>query len=230
MVIYKITNLVNGKVYVGKRAYSKEKFLKSYYYGSGKYITLAIKKYGKWNFSKEVIEECESLEDMGKREKYWIKELDTMRPNGYNLCIGGNGAVGYHHTEEWKYEMSKLRRGKKHSEEWCRRISESNKGKKRSEEIREKMRKSHLGIPLSEKHKQGLSKSHRGEKNYWFGKKLSEEHKRKLSISHSLLVGEKSPSFGRKVSEETKQKIRASLIEMWRIKKLSKGMLNNEQS
>jgi len=61
MVIYKITNKINGKIYIGKRKLAKKLFEMSNYWGSGKYIKMAINKYGKDNFTREVIYECSSL-------------------------------------------------------------------------------------------------------------------------------------------------------------------------
>jgi len=85
-VIYKITNLINNKIYVGKDVKNR-----SYYYGSGKVLKFAIKKYGKENFKKEIIEECDK-EQLSKREVYWIKKLRSNTANiGYNLTSGGEG-------------------------------------------------------------------------------------------------------------------------------------------
>ncbi len=72
MIIYKTTNLINGKFYVGKDASNNPN-----YYGSGLLLAKAIKKYGKENFKKEILEECQSLKDLNIREKYWIASLDA---------------------------------------------------------------------------------------------------------------------------------------------------------
>jgi group I intron endonuclease len=82
--IYKITNTINGKIYVGKQSTNRKN-----YYGSGKLIKYAIKKYGIENFTKEII--CEVVGDIlgSETEIYWIQKLDGL--NGYNLEIHGNG-------------------------------------------------------------------------------------------------------------------------------------------
>jgi group I intron endonuclease len=85
MVIYKTTNLVNGKFYIGKDVKNKKSYL-----GSGKVLKQAIQKYGKDNFKKEILERCNTLEELDEREKYWIKELKAIE-NGYNLTEGGTG-------------------------------------------------------------------------------------------------------------------------------------------
>jgi len=85
MIIYKTTNLINGKFYVGKDSKNLP-----YYLGSGKALKFAIKKYGIENFKKEILEECFSLNELNEREKFWIDELDAIR-NGYNMTDGGTG-------------------------------------------------------------------------------------------------------------------------------------------
>ena len=93
--IYKITNIINNKKYVGKTEHPPTKRWKEHL-GSARNpimaISHAIHKYGPENFKFEVIEECLS-EDVNKKETYWIGKLDTFE-NGYNSTLGGDGAVG----------------------------------------------------------------------------------------------------------------------------------------
>jgi hypothetical protein len=77
-VIYKITNLLNGKIYIGK-----ELKYNIQYYGSGILIRKAIIKYGQENFRKDIIEECQ-VDQLNEREKYWIEFLNSRAPVGYN--------------------------------------------------------------------------------------------------------------------------------------------------
>jgi len=86
--IYKITNLINEKFYIGKHI---TKNLNDNYYGSGKIIRSAIKKYGKENFSKEVICLCNNIEEMNELEKYLISENLKRNTSNYNLGPGGDG-------------------------------------------------------------------------------------------------------------------------------------------
>lgn len=87
MQIYKTVNLINGKWYIGKDAGDRD-----YYLGSGSAITNAIKKYGKENFKKIKIEECDSLEQLKDREKYWIKITNAIEDEmSYNILPGGEG-------------------------------------------------------------------------------------------------------------------------------------------
>ena len=73
MVVYKTTNMVNGKIYVGKYEGDRESYL-----GSGYILKKAIKKYGKENFKREIIERCNSIKELIEKEKYWIKTIPLM--------------------------------------------------------------------------------------------------------------------------------------------------------
>jgi group I intron endonuclease len=103
MIIYKTTNLINGKFYVGKDAKNRK-----YYLGSGKVLRLAIEKYGKENFKKEILEVCSSLEELSEREKYWIKALDSIN-SGYNITEGGTGGDTYTFNPHKELISSKLK-------------------------------------------------------------------------------------------------------------------------
>lgn len=86
-VIYKTTNLLNGKIYIGKDARNDNT-----YFGSGLILKNAIKKYGIQNFKKEILETCNSFKELNEREIYWIKYYNsTDKTIGYNIAIGGLG-------------------------------------------------------------------------------------------------------------------------------------------
>lgn len=85
MIIYKTTNLINQKFYIGKDTHNNPN-----YYGSGKRLKLVIKKYGIKNFKKEIIEICDNLVQLNERGKFWIKELKAIN-EGYNISLGGDG-------------------------------------------------------------------------------------------------------------------------------------------
>ena len=87
MIIYKTTNLVNGKFYIDKDTKNNKD-----YFGSGKLLNSAIKKYGKQNFKKEILEICDSISSLNECEKYWIKKLNAQNKEiGYNIMDGGDG-------------------------------------------------------------------------------------------------------------------------------------------
>ena len=90
MIIYKTINLINGKIYIGKSCQNNKNYL-----GSGTILKKAIKKYGKDNFTKEVLEEGVTDHDyLCEREKYWIKICNSTNSDiGYNICLGGEGVI-----------------------------------------------------------------------------------------------------------------------------------------
>lgn len=105
--IYKITNLVNGKVYIGQsihistRLYQHKK-IRGISHGS--LIDKAIQKYGVENFSFEILELCLKNE-LDEKEKKFIQEYNSITPNGYNIKEGGQGgAIPYKCKPVYKYD------------------------------------------------------------------------------------------------------------------------------
>ena len=89
-IIYKITNKVNGKSYIGQTRYTIEFRWKQHQHkNDNTYFHNAIHKYGIENFSIEILEKC-NIEDLHSREIFYIAKYDTFK-NGYNLTIGGDG-------------------------------------------------------------------------------------------------------------------------------------------
>jgi len=87
MFVYLTTNLINGKKYIGK-----QKDTNPLYLGSGKILRIAIKKYSKINFKKEIIEECINESHLNEREKYWIAYYNAVESaDFYNIAEGGMG-------------------------------------------------------------------------------------------------------------------------------------------
>lgn len=106
--IYKTTNSVNNKIYVGQK--KSDKFLNEKYIGSGKRLWDAVSCYGIDKFRVELLEECNSAEELNEAEIRWISVLRATDPEiGYNMSSGGhvprlngehNGFYGKHHTAE----------------------------------------------------------------------------------------------------------------------------------
>ena len=90
--IYKITNKLNGKIYVGKH---QTKDLNDGYMGSGKLLRRAIAKYGIENFKKEILFQFDSETEMNSKEAELVTEEFCLREDTYNLCEGGHGGFGY---------------------------------------------------------------------------------------------------------------------------------------
>ena len=88
--IYKVTNLTNNKYYIGKRQYDGL-IENDIYLGSGKLIKMAIKKYGRKSFSKDILHICSTLEELNLREKEIITEEIINDIMSYNLALGGGG-------------------------------------------------------------------------------------------------------------------------------------------
>lgn len=92
--IYKITNKVNGKSYIGQTRYTVEfRWRQHQHKKDNTHFHCAIRKYGAENFTVETLEECE-LADMDSREIFYIAKYDTYN-NGYNSSTGGDGMVGH---------------------------------------------------------------------------------------------------------------------------------------
>ena len=158
--VYKTTNTVNGKYYIGMHQTND---LNDSYLGSGKILKQAIKKYGAENFSKEILYVFDNEQEMRDKEK----ELVVISEDTYNLCDGGKGGFGY-------LNRSGL---------------SSRKGSAHSLDSKKKMSENRRGIPVSEQTKLKLSKNN-GMKNAdakkkisnaLTGKSKSEEHKRKIA-------------------------------------------------
>ena len=96
MYIYKITNIVTQKCYVGQTIRTPEKRFRVHCYDASRnpnhsYLHRAIQKYGREVFTVELLEEC-SPETLDSQEKFWIYFLNTKAPNGYNIKCGGAGS------------------------------------------------------------------------------------------------------------------------------------------
>lgn len=117
MIIYKITNRINGKCYIGQTVGTLDARWKRHCKDNSKCTAIhnAIVKYGKDNFTVEEIDNAVSQDELNEKEAYWITKLNTLSPNGYNLQNGG-----------LREQLSK---------ESCERISDTIKEKYRNGEI-----------------------------------------------------------------------------------------------
>jgi len=178
--IYLITNKINGKIYVGKHSTNN---LDDGYMGSGVVIKKAINKYGIENFTKDYLAFCDTENKLNWFEKFYIKKYKA-RETGYNLTDGGDGVLGWHHSEETKEKLRKPL-----SESTKQKLRDFNIGLHHSEETKIKMHNSHIGKTFSEEHKQHISNVRKG--------KASEPHRSertKFKISNNMKGVSKSES------------------------------------
>ncbi len=111
LVVYQITNLINKKSYIGITNNLKRRIHEHFNYSqkSKYYLHNAIKKYRRDNFEVSIIDKANTWKELCKKEIYWIKELNTRSPNGYNLTDGGEGVLGFRQIGR---KVSKKTRGK----------------------------------------------------------------------------------------------------------------------
>ncbi len=193
--IYLTTNLINGKIYVGKR---KLKKFSHYYKGSGTILREAFKKYGRENFSCILIDTAETNEELCTKEQYWIKYYNSRDPDiGYNITAGGEGSIGYKHSEEAKQKMHDAKIGKPLSPEWIEHREASRAGFKHSEETKQKISQANKGHKVSDETRKKLSKAGKG-------RTVSEETKQKLRESRAKVLADGTWV----ISESGRQKLR----------------------
>jgi group I intron endonuclease len=163
MVIYKITNKINGKVYVGQTIGSIYSRFKSHTYKSSKCTKLynSIKKYGKENFKIEIIEKCNSMKELNKREEYWISKLNTIE-DGYNLQSGGNNRIPCKETRE---KLSKIGKVAQNRPETIKRSIETSINMWKNPKYKAKMSKIFSKLADSDKMSEKASKLWKNEKS-----------------------------------------------------------------
>lgn len=222
MQVYKTINLVNNKFYIGQDSKDDPSYL-----GSGVKIKNAIKKYGRNNFRKEIIEsDIENLEKLNEREIYWINFYwETSSHIMYNIAKHRFGGVstGFRTKEHYQKIVETRRKNGsyiglpgKRSQEIKEKISKGNKGKKRSPEAIEKNRISHLGKSHSEESKKIMAEAQKGN-SHSKGKKHTQESKDKISegLRGRIVAKETRDKIskankGRILTEESKKKISES--------------------
>jgi len=169
MIIYKITNKINGKIYVGKNITNDVSYM-----GSGIILERAKKKYGVNNFVKEIIEKCLSEEKLNEREKYWIEQLQSTNRNiGYNIAEGGNGGntrKGYNDDELLEYSNN-ISNGLKISKKYKKSVENKKgiKNPKHSDKMKELYKEGKLKIgvytpKITDSTKLKISQKNKGKK------------------------------------------------------------------
>jgi hypothetical protein len=183
--VYLTTNLLNKKQYVGEHSTNDMNCnATKNYIGGGIMLKNAIKKYGKENFKRVVLENFKSKKEAFDNQEKYIVLYNTLNPNGYNISPKGGENVKNGVSEDTKKKISNSLSGENHP---------------------------NFGKPSYNKNKKmpvdslkNLSESRKGKIPWNKGKKYSEERKKEMSI---LMSGENHPNFGKHRSEETKNKI-----------------------
>lgn len=215
MIIYKTTNLINGKIYIGKDSKNNPN-----YYGSGLILKQSIKKYGKENFKKEILEYCIDKNHLNEREIFWIDAFNSIVPNGYNITNGGAGGdtISKHpNREKICKKISIANKGHIMSDTQKKKISEANKGRIATPYMKLRASQTHKGKTLSYIHKKILSNKMKGNTNtlginfynLWVDKFGINVTNDKI-VKHKFNVGKHNR--GKHLSVETKNKIRNKLI------------------
>ncbi len=192
-IIYKATNLINGKCYIGQTIKKLEQRKKEHLHhmkkkiGNRAYQDLlfsgahnfqeALYLYDPSNFKWEVIYECDEIMlDMMETFKIMVNHAHYMK-GGYNLTWGGD--YNPMHDSIVRKKISISNTGRKHTDDARRKMSEAQTGKKMSSETKNKLSKINKGKHLTEETKRKISKANKN-------KHLTEETKRKMRNAHGI--------------------------------------------
>lgn len=191
MIIYQAKNKINGKLYVGMTIQGLEVRKEAHEYNVSKnklecpIFYNAIKKYGKDGFEWSAIDEAPTQAELCIKEIYWISELNTIYPNGYNMAAGGNSppnlTLNPRKVEICKKISNSLKgrtyediHGKEKADQLKKERSKALEGKKKSSSARENMSKAHTGLKDSEETKKRKSIAATG-------KEVTQEFRNKMS-------------------------------------------------
>ena len=229
--IYTITNLINGKRYIGstksfyRRRSSHLHTLRKNKHHSP-HLQNAWNKYGEENFKFIILEKIEDLDKLVEREQWWIDNT----PCEYNVCKVAGTGIGIKWSDEARAKFSKIRKGSTLSDETKRKISQSKKesysdglvhgmlGKKHTEEAREKIRISKLGSKKSEETKRKMSES--GLKKDTGRKKINQYTKEMEFIKQWSSISEASRNLGiaiNAISSNLNGKTKSSGGYIWKV-------------
>jgi group I intron endonuclease len=216
MIIYKATNIINNKVYIGQTVKSLNRRRSQHESiankGNGAYFSSAIRKYGKENFEWEILCKTDSESKLNTLEKFYIACYKTLTEL-YNLTDGGEGSTGWKHTEKSYANMM----------QWHKTHDNPLLGKTLSEGTKKKVSKS---LKKYYKEHPEAIENFKGENNPRYGKKASKELREKLSEAHKgVKLSEKhririsEALKDKKRPEEIKIKISEGLKKYWKNKR-----------
>lgn len=176
MIIYKVTNLVNNKCYIGKTITTLNNRISQHKAdikrGKIYYFQRALIKYGFGSFDWEILEECDTLDKLNELEIHYIQLFNSQnRELGYNVAAGGSGGGnrnGAILSRETKEKISEAKRGKllgSHSEETKKKISNANKGREFSTEHKKKLSIARCKRITTDETRKRMSSSSKGKVN-----------------------------------------------------------------
>jgi len=195
-IIYKTTNTVSNKFYVGYHFQESDPYTFDGYLGSGTLLLKAIKKYGKDSFVRETLFVYDNVDDALTKEKELVNETFLLSENTYNVTIGGGKPPSH--------------KGVPKSESHKRKIGESQKGKQISNEQRESISKSLIGRKNGPRPKSVCEKI----SNALAGVEKSDTAKLNMSLGHADVSGDKNPMYGKRGTDNPNYGRRHSLESM----------------
>lgn len=228
MIIYKITNLIDGKIYIGQTINRLKRRVNRLRYNI--LLKRAMKLYGIENFELSVIENCSDINELNEKEQFWISFYDSINnQKGYNLQSGGKNCrmheytkkmlsekcSGWHHTEKAKQKIREASTGNKH---WAY-------GKKFSSRHISNMSKGHMGHRPTKITKEKISRMHKGRIITW-GDKISKS-KCKITKEEVLVFLTKNPQISlKKILIHFGFKTSGPIMRLGGIKQLRKEAIN----
>lgn len=198
--VYRFTNLVNGKAYVGISTQPKKR-KRDHESGRGSLLLWrAIQKYGLENFDYSLVSKHATYSAALSREIKEISKHNSVKPNGYNLTLGGEGCVGYVASPQTLEKKRRAWLGRKHTPETKAKMSAAQTGRTFSEASRKKLseacigKQRRLGVILSQETKDKIGNANRGrvmskasslkKRKAMLGRKFTDDHKAKIGASH----------------------------------------------
>lgn len=193
--IYRITNTINGKCYIGQSIDIHKRFIhhtsESRHQRQHMAISKAIQKYWKDAFCFEILVKC-TIDELNDKERYFVEKYNSVAPNGYNMRSGGD-IRGCYVSEEAKRNMSKARTGMKLSPSAVENIRKASIGRKQPRESVERTRLANIGRIVSNETRLKMSISAKNKP------KATEQTRLKLSLANK---GKKRFDNAKKVIRE----------------------------